>query len=603
MKVTRLFDYLTYQLDKNPTAQFLSAKYKNPNEYHDWKHFTYQDFQNFADKVSQFLIDLGLKSGDKIALISDNRPEWNFADIGAQQIRIVCVPIYPTISEDDYAFIFKDAGISYAFAGNQIIYDKIYPLLSKIDTLKGILTFDKVPQAEWFYDTMNRIDHINEKEIDRRKASVTEDDVATIIYTSGTTGIPKGVMLTHSNIVNNLTGVAQVLPFKDGEKALSFLPLCHSFERTVFYAYLMMNIHIFYAESLDTIGDNLREVQPYCFTTVPRLLEKVYEKIMAKGSSLKGIKKSLFFWSLRVGEGYKLGENQGLIYRLKLSLARKLVFSKWQEALGGRVEFIVTGAAAMQPRLITLFSAAGINVIEGYGLTETSPVLSVNRVPERERCLGTIGLPLPGVEIRLAEDGEILARGKNIMKGYHNRPDLTAEVIDKDGWFYTGDIGVWVNHFGQNFLKITDRKKELFKTAGGKYIAPQAIENKMKESRFIEQIMVVGGDDRKFIGALIVPSFIQLEAWAEKSGISTEGELSALIHRPEIINLIQKEVDRLNQSLGKWEQIKRFKLIYSEWTIESGLLTPTLKLKRKLLESHFKEDIRAIFEQGEEATE
>lgn len=594
MEIKRLFDYLTAQLERNPEVEFLSYKVVDSDNNSYWKHYTYRDVQDNADHVSQFLLNQGIKKNDKIAIISENRPEWNFVDMGAQQIGVVDVPMYPTISEDDYAFIFNDSEIRYAFVGNAEIFQKAMPLLGRVPSLLGIVVFDRIEGAQWLPEVLNAIEHIDVDAIKTQKETVVQSDVATIIYTSGTTGTPKGVMLTHENIVSNLTGVAEVLPFRDGEKALSFLPLCHSFERTVFYAYLMMNIHIYYAESLETIGDNLKEVQPYCFTTVPRLLEKVYEKIRAKGNTLSGIKKSLFFWSLRIGSQYKLGEKQGFFYQMKLTIARKLVFSKWQEALGGRVQFIITGAAAMQPRLITIFSAAGINVIEGYGLTETSPVLTVNRVPEKERCLGSIGLPIPGVEIKLANDGEILARGKNIMKGYHNRPDLTAEVIDTEGWFHTGDIGQWVDHFGKKFLKITDRKKELFKTAGGKYIAPQAIENKMKESRFIEQLIVVGGDDYKYIGALIVPSFMQLEAWATARGISLEGGHSALVSHPEVVQLIRKEVDRLNSSLGKWEQIKKFLLLYSEWTIDSGLLTPTLKLKRKLIEAHFKIEIESM---------
>ncbi|KXK17351.1 MAG: AMP-dependent synthetase and ligase [Candidatus Parvibacillus calidus] len=595
MEIKRLFDFLTHQLERNPDLHFLSVKTTLFDDNKQWKHFSYRDLQDNADKVSRLLLDAGIEKGDKIAIISENRPEWNFVDMGSQQIGVVNVPMYPTISEEDYEFIFRDSGIKFAFVGNDTIYQKVLPLMAKLDGLKGIVTFDKLNGTRWLWDELEQIENPGRQYIDAIKSTIVELDIATIIYTSGTTGNPKGVMLTHQNIVSNLTGVAKVLPFRDGEKSLSFLPLCHSFERTVFYAYLMMNIHIYYAENLETIGDNLKEVQPYCFTTVPRLLEKVYEKIMAKGHELTGIRKSLFFWSVRVGSRYKLGHPGSLIYRLQLRIARKLVFSKWLEALGGRVEFIVTGAAAMQPRLITIFSAAGINVIEGYGLTETSPVLTVNRISERERCLGTIGMPIPGVEIKLAEDGEILARGLNIMKGYFNRPDLTAEVIDSNGWFHTGDIGEWKEHFGNNFLKITDRKKELFKTAGGKYIAPQAIENKMKESRFIEQIMVVGGDDYKYIGALIVPSFVQLNAWAVDMGISTSSNQN-LINSPEVLALMLKEVERLNVHFGKWEQIKKIRLLSEEWTIESGMLTPTLKLKRKFLYARFKEEIADILQ-------
>lgn len=382
MKINRLFDFLTMQVQANPDDIFLSSKVASTNSPGTWHDYSYQDTQHIVDRVSQLLIDAGLKKGDKIALISNNRPEWNFADLGSQQIGVINVPMYPTISEDDYAFIFQDAGIQFAFVGDTDILSKVQPLEGRISTLKKILTFDDIAGADNFRESIDQIKTIDYQEIDKRKEAVDEADIVTIIYTSGTTGLPKGVMLTHLNIVSNLTSVSQVLPFMKNQKSLSFLPLCHSFERTVFYAYLMFGIHIYYAESLDTIGENLREVQPYCFTTVPRVLEKVYEKIMAKGNNLTGIRRSLFFWSIQVGAAYKLGLPKSLSYRLQLAIARKLVFSKWQEALGGKVEFIVTGAAAMQPRLITLFTAAGIQVIEGYGLTETSPVLTVNGIEE-----------------------------------------------------------------------------------------------------------------------------------------------------------------------------------------------------------------------------
>lgn len=598
MEVKRLFDFLTVQVERQSQAVFLSAKDVQADGCKSWKDYTYQDVQTLSDKVSQLLLHAGLQKGDKIAIISANRPEWNFTDIGSQQLGIINVPMYPSISEDDYAFIFKDAGIQFAFVGDAAILKKVQPLRDKISGLKGIISFDKIAGVPCLKEELDKIETVDTARISLAKNAVEDEDIATIIYTSGTTGNPKGVMLTHANIVSNLTAVSQVLPFLEGERSLSFLPLCHSFERAVFFAYLMLGIHVYYAESLDTIAENLKEVQPYCFTTVPRLLEKVYEKILAKGNALTGVSRRLFFWSMKVGEDYELGVSQGIVYDIKLYIARKLVFSKWQEALGGRVHFIVTGAAAMQPRLIKLFTAAGVHVIEGYGLTETSPVLTTNRVPERERCVGTIGMPLPGVEIRLAEDGEIIARGKNVMKGYYNRPDLTAEVIDNDGWFHTGDIGTWVEHFGQHFLKITDRKKELFKTAGGKYIAPQAIENKMKESAYIEQLMVVGGDDKKYIAALIVPSFQQLSAWAAEKNIPAD-DMNLLLQKPEVLTLFQKETDHYNRHFGKWEQIKKFRLLPQEWTVESGQLTPTMKLKRKVLQEQFKQEIEALFAENQ----
>lgn len=594
MPIKRLFDYLTKHTKATPEANFLSSKITIGDNKKQWKHYSFKETECLCNKVSTLLLQAGLQKDDTIAIISNNRPEWNFVDVGSQQIGVVNVPMYPTISEEDYAYIFKEAEIKYAFVGDEIIYKKVFPLLQKIPSLKKIISFEKIEGVSYFEDELNSIKEIDDAALNAIKDTVDENDTATIIYTSGTTGNPKGVMLTHLNIVSDLTGVAQVLPFIEGEKALSFLPLCHSFERTVFYAYLMFGIHIYYAENLDTIGENLKEVQPYCFTTVPRLLEKVYEKIVAKGNELTGLKRKLFFWSLKLGEAYELGKSKSFLYTLQLFIARKLIFSKWKEALGNRIEFIVTGAAAMQPRLIKIFTAAGIQVIEGYGLTETSPVLSVNRIPEKERCAGTIGLPIPGVEIRLADDGEIMARGKNIMKGYFKQPTLTDEVIDKNGWFYTGDIGTWIEHNGNNFLKITDRKKELFKTAGGKYIAPQAIENKMKESRFIEQIMVVGGDDKKYIAALIVPSFLQLESWAKAKNILYKS-ISDLINNAAVIELFNNEINKRNIAFGKWEQIKKFKLLSEEWTIQNGQLTPTLKLKRKAITQQYKSEIESLF--------
>ncbi|MBL0310862.1 MAG: long-chain fatty acid--CoA ligase [Bacteroidetes bacterium] len=590
MEIKRLFDFLTEQNNLRPSQPFLCAKVVT-SKGKEWVSYTMAEVQEKANQVSQLLLDLGLTKGDKIALIAANRPEWNFVDIGALQIGVHTVPMYPTISQSDYEFIFNNAGIKYAFIGDAVIYDKVLPLKEKISSLIDIYSFDKLPGAKNFEESLPK--QFNANEIQKRKDTIDENDLATIIYTSGTTGNPKGVMLSHKNIASNIISSMQAVPFRRGTKALSFLPLCHTFERMVFYAYLYMYIHIHYAESIDAIGDNLKEVRPYCFTTVPRLLEKVYEKIMEKGNALTGFKKNLFFWSIKLGNQYKLGEDQGLWYNLQLNIARKLVFSKWHEALGGEINFIVTGSAPMQPRLITLFSAAGIPVIEGYGLTETSPVLSVNGMDEKDRMCGTVGIPIPGVQIKIADDGEILAKGPNVMMGYYKSPELTAEVMDSEGWFHTGDIGEWVNN---KFLKITDRKKELFKTSGGKYIAPQVIENKMKESRFIEQIMVVGASE-KFVSALIVPSFLHLRSWIKINGIE-DGTNQEIVSHDKVKELIQKEVDRLNINFGKWEQIKKFTLIAQEWTTETGELTPTMKVKRKILMDKYKAQVEAMYANG-----
>jgi long-chain acyl-CoA synthetase len=573
MEYKRLFDILQNRSTESANLPFLSAKVAGPGGK-AWKTYTFKDTQQFANRTTQLLINLGIKRDDKIAIIASNRPEWNFIDLGCLQLGAVDVPMYPTISEKDYEFIFNDAGIKYAFVGDESIYKKVLPLMGRVNSLQGIFTFDKIDGVKNFEESLPIA--VNLDEIEKHKALVEEDDLATIIYTSGTTGNPKGVMLSHKNIVSNIKSVKEVTPFMEGARSLSFLPLCHSFERITFYSYLSKGIHIHYAESLETIAENLKEVHPYCFTTVPRLLEKVYEKIMEKGNALEGFKRKLFFWSIDLGLQYQLGQNMGVWYNFKLSIARKLVFSKWQEALGGEVKFIVTGAAPMQPRLIKLFSAAGVIVLEGYGLTETAPVLCANRIEESDRAIGTVGMPIPNVTIKIAEDGEILAKGPNIMKGYYNRPDLTDEVIDSDGWFHTGDIGEWVNG---KFIKITDRKKELFKTSGGKYIAPQVIENKMKESRYIEQIMVVGESER-FVSALIVPSFINLKDWAKENGLALHDNRQ-IVDNSKIKDLINSEIERLNKDFGKWEQIKKFTLLSEEWTIEGGELTPTLKLKRK----------------------
>ena len=588
MEIKRLFDILTEQVSKQPDVQSISGKTNG-----QWVHYTFKQVSDTANRVSQLLLNLGLKKDDKIAIIAANCPEWNFVDLGSQQIGLINVPMYPTIAEKDYEFIFNDAGIQYAFVGDEIIYNKVRPLLGRVPTLKGIYTIAKVNGAQSFWDSLPALTAVNIAEIEKKKDAVSENDLATIIYTSGTTGNPKGVMLTHLNMVSNINSVKQVTPFAEGVSSLSFLPLCHSFERIVVFSYLSMAVHVHYAENLETIGENLKEVHPYCFSTVPRLLEKVYEKIMEKGNALEGFKKKLFFWSIDLGAQYKLGEDQGPWYNLRLGIARKLVFSKWKEALGGNVEFICTGAAAMQPRLIKLFTAAGVQVIEGYGLTETSPVLCTNRMDEKERCMGSVGMPIPGVTIKIADDGEILAKGPNIMKGYYNRPDLTAEVIDSEGWFHTGDIGIWEERFGNKFLKITDRKKELFKTSGGKYVAPSPIENKMKESPYIEQIMIVG-DSKKFVSALLVPSFLNLKDWAKDNGVEAASH-PQIVDNSKIKALINAEVERLNKDFGKWEQIKKFTLLTEEWTVDAGELTPTMKVKRKVILEKYNKHVEEMY--------
>ncbi|HNL84370.1 MAG TPA: long-chain fatty acid--CoA ligase [Chitinophagales bacterium] len=585
--MTRLFDYLIENKNQLPEQEFLSYKSAKTG---NWESYTFLETYKTVLKTVQLLLDLGVKPKDNIALIATNCPEWNFVDMAVQMIDAVCVPMYPTISSSDYAYIFNDAEIKIAFVGNESIYKRVEAVSGQLPLLRKIISFDKIKATDQYFSLLIGIKP-DEKRILKIADAVSENDLATIIYTSGTTGNPKGVMLTHCNIMSNLEAVQQDLPLVEGKRSLSFLPLCHSFERTVFYAYLANKIHIHYAESLEKIADNLKEVKPYCFTTVPRLLEKVYDKIMDKAKDLDTVKRVLFDWSLKLGNEYEYGRDKNeLVYGLQIILARAFVFSKWREALGGELEFIVTGAAPIQPRLIKMFTAAGINVLEGYGLTETSPVLAFNRIEINDRKIGTVGIPVRGVTIQLADDGEILAKGPNIMKGYYKRPDLTAEVIDKEGWFHTGDIGEWVEN---KFLKITDRKKELFKTSGGKYIAPQVIENKMKESKYIEQIMVTG-EYQKFISALIVPNFIYLHEYAQTHHLEFKDN-KGLIGHPEINKLIEKEIENLNANFGKWEQIKKFTLLSNEWTSDSGELTPTMKVKRKVISEKYKKEIETMY--------
>ncbi len=587
MQKSRLFDYLTEKVAASPDAYFLSDK-KYTDGYGVWQQYSFSDVETKAKQFATALLRLGIQKGDMIGLSANNRPEWNFVDLGCQYIGAVLVPLYPTASENDFAYILNDAEVKYMFVSDELLLKKVQNIQSRLPSLKGVYIFDAVADAKnWETILPEKPDRFM---VDTASKQVTEDDLATIIYTSGTTGNPKGVMLTHKNMVANLRSTESILPFMEGKRSLSFLPLCHVFERIVFFAYLSKGLHVHYAESLETIGENLKEVKPFCFTTVPRLLEKVYEKIMAKGMELKGIKRQLFFWSIKLGAKYELNQPNGFWYNIQLAIARKLVFSKWHEALGGEIQFIVTGAAPFQTRLFKLFSAADIAVIEGYGLSESAPGICINRYEPEGRRMGTVGEALPGVQVKIAEDGEILAKGDNIMKGYFKRPDLTAEVIDADGWLHTGDIGEWVEG---RFLKITDRKKELFKTSGGKYVAPQPIENKLKESRYVEQAMLVG-DGEKFVSILIVPSFLTLEAWAQDEGIlySSKAELIAL---PEVKAIFDKAVAKCNEAFGQVEKIKKHVLLTDEWTIERGELTPTLKLKRKTLLENNKDIIAKLY--------
>lgn len=586
MNITRNFDILT-NLKENHNFPLAIAGKKNGK----WANYSTNEYVENVNNISYGLLKLGIGRGDKVAIISTNRPEWNFADFGASQLGCVTVPMYPTISDSDYKYILNNAEVKVVFVESIDIYKKIEGIKKDVPSLQSIYSFEHIPGLPMWTELaeMGKTNPAADK-LNELKALVKPEDLMTLIYTSGTTGTPKGVMLSHNNIMANIAASQHLFPFPPGNRVLSFLPLCHIFERMVCYLYQYKGIVIYYAESMETIADNLKEVKPIAFTTVPRLLEKVYDKIVAKGHTLSGVKKKLFFWALALGHKFELGRKNGGWYHTKLKIADKLIFSKWRAALGGEVQIIVSGSSALQARLARVFTAAGITVLEGYGLTETSPVISVTTPDESGRCFGTVGPVIPGVTVKIAEDGEILCKGPNVMQGYYKNPEATKEAIDGDGWFHTGDIGVFVE---DKFLKITDRKKELFKTSGGKYIAPQPMENKFKESPFIEQIMVIG-ENEKFPGALITPAWDYLKDWCGKNGISFQGN-DDLIQKPEVLAAYQKEVDFYNTEFGSWETIKKFQLIPGDWSIDGGEMTPTLKLKRKPILAKYSKFVDNIY--------
>lgn len=583
--VKRLFDIPAYQLKHFPNSHMFVTK-----QHGNWTPVSTQDFMDLVLKLSKGLLALGVKVGEKVALVSPNRYEWNAMDIAIQQIGAIVVPVYPNISSNDYRYIFNDAGIRYAFVGTQELVTKISGVSAEIPSFDKLFTFDSFEGVACYDELLSLGIDIPDSTINELKANVRNEDLATIIYTSGTTGNPKGVMLSHNNLLSNVLACRFSIPADEHSRVLTFLPVCHVYERMLHYLYMYCGSSIYFAESMDTIGDNIREVKPHVFTAVPRLLEKVFDRIMAKGDELTGIKRKLFFWAIKVAEQYDT-VGGSFWYRFKLGIARKLIFSKWQEALGGEVKAIASGSAALQPRLAQIFLAAGINVLEGYGLTETSPVVSVNCLKKGIR-IGTVGPLIEGVTVKIAEDGEILVKGPNVMMGYYNLPDKTAEAIDELGWFHTGDIGTFIEG---KFLKITDRKKEIFKTSGGKYIIPQAMENKFKESRFIEQ-MVVLGEGQKFPAALIVPSFAFIKDWAAKKQIDLgDASNETIATHPLVLARLKEEVEKFNAGFGHWEMIKKFHLLPKELTIESGELTPTLKLKRKIINEKFADIINGFY--------
>ncbi|MBD3750298.1 MAG: long-chain fatty acid--CoA ligase [Sphingobacteriales bacterium] len=580
--ITRVFDLLSHNKEKYNTPDILAAK-----EDHVWKKYSISEVQDIVNQMSRGLLKLGIKRGDKVAVMSPNRPEWNFCDFGIMQIGAAQVPMYPTLATPDIQFILKDAEVKIVFVADQSLYDKINKIKEEAQLEIAIYTFDQIDTLPNWKAVQELGKQNNQINLADYQKQIQPDDLLTLIYTSGTTGTPKGVMLTHHNLISNVMYSSKLYPHQV-KRALSFLPLSHIFERMVCYMYIYLGISIYYAESLDTIVANMAEVKPHCFTTVPRLLEKVYDRIVAKGHEQKGIKKQLFFWALNLGLKYEQGGANGFWYGLKLGIARKLIFSKWRAALGGEIEVIVSGGAALQERLARVFWGAGIKVLEGYGLTETSPVIAVNGPYPGQCKFGTVGKVLENLEVKIAEDGEILCKGPSVMKGYYNRPDATAEAIT-DEWFHTGDIG----EFKGEFLAITDRKKEVFKTAGGKYVAPQVLENKLKESIYIEQIMVVG-ENRRFPSALIVPNFEKLLEWAARNNIK-ETNYKSLIQLKPVYDKIWSEVDRLNEDFGNWEKVKKIALLANEFTIDGGELTPKLSLRRKMILSKYSQIIEQLY--------
>ncbi|NHN24239.1 long-chain fatty acid--CoA ligase [Flavobacterium jejuense] len=579
--ITRLFDFAYYQLEKYNLSDALVTKYDN-----EWIKTSTKEYLEKANTVSRALIRLGVQKNDKIALISsNNRTEWNICDIGILQTGAQNVPIYPTITEEDYEYILNHSGSSYCFVSDQEVFDKLNSIRKNVPTLKEVYSFNDVKGCKSWKEILELgTDESNQDVVEDRKNNVLTTDLATIIYTSGTTGRPKGVMLSHENIVTDVLMSSPRVPLRDGDSiALSFLPICHIFERMLLYLYQYHGISVYFAESIEKMSDNLKEVKPHVMTVVPRLLEKVYDKIYAKGTDLTGIKKKLFFWALDLGMDYKpYGEN-GFWYELKLKMARKLIFSKWQEGLGGQLELLVCGSAALQTRLTKVFCAANIPVMEGYGLTETSPVISVNVMKGSGFRIGSVGKVLEGIDVKIAEDGEILCKGPNVMLGYYKDEEKTKEVLE-NGYFHTGDIG---EIDADGFLKITDRKKEMFKTSGGKYVAPQILENTFKQSRFIEQIMVIG-DGEKMPAAFIQPNFDFIKDWANRKNISIGTTNEEIVANQSVIDRIQEEVDHANEKFGNWEKVKRFELTPDIWSIEGGHLTPTMKLKRKIIIGNYR---------------
>lgn len=584
----RLFDFPYYQLEHYPLEKALITKYDGK-----WVPTSTQEYIDKANAISRGLLKLGVQPNDKIALISStNRTEWNICDIGIMQTGAQDVPIYPTISEEEYQYVLNHSECIYCLVSDKEVYDKVMTIKANVPSLKEVYTFNEIEGAKNWKEVLELgKDKSNQEEVEERMAAISEDDLATLIYTSGTTGKPKGVMLSHKNIASNAKFSAERLPIVNGKSSgLSFLPVCHVYERMLHYMYQYCGVELYFAESLETISQNLNEVKPEVMTAVPRVLEKVYDKIYAKGGELSGVKKNLFFWAIDLGLKYEPYGQNGWWYETQLKLANKLIFSKWREALGGNIKAIASGSAPLQPRLARVFNAAQIPVMEGYGLTETSPVISVNDMRNNGFRIGTVGKPLRDTEVKIASDGEILVKGPQVMLGYFKNEEETAKVME-GGYFHTGDIG---EIDSDGFLKITDRKKEIFKTSGGKYVAPQLIENEMKQSRFIEQIMVIG-EGEKMPAAFIQPDFEFIKDWGKLKGHNLPADPKELIKNKEVIARVQEEVDFYNERFGQWEKIKMFELTPDVWSIEDGQLTPTMKMKRRVILEMYKDSYKNIF--------
>lgn len=581
----RLFDFAYYQLQNYPQTVSFSGK-----DSGNWISYSTEELIDTFECFGLGLLELGLERGDKVALISNNRPEWVISDLGILSSGCIDVPIYPTITEEDYEYIFNNAEIKLCFVSDEELYNKVNSIKAKVPTLQAIYSYNELSGVRNWKEIVELGRDKDRKRLREIQDSIKPEDLATLIYTSGTTGVPKGVMLSHRNIVSNAIASKERLPVNENAISLSFLPVCHIYERMLIYLYTYTGVSVYFARSIDTIGEDLKEVKPHVFTAVPRLLEKVYDKIMAKGAELSGIKKALFFWAVGLAEDYEPYGKNGGFYEFKLKIARKLIFSKWQEALGGRAQAVASGSAALQARLARIFLAAGVPVMEGYGLTESSPVISVNCEENYGLRIGSVGKILRDVEVKIAADGEILAKGPNIMMGYYKMPEKTAEVIDSEGWLHTGDIG---EIDSDGFLKITDRKKEMFKTSGGKYVAPQVLENKFKASRFIEQVMVVG-EGQKHPSALVMPAKDFVLEWAKRHSIAFS-DYKGLCSNETLVSRIWKEIDEINQGFGKWEQVKKISVVSDTWGVDTGELTPTLKLKRKVIYAKYKTEIEEFY--------